>query len=195
MKFLTAFIIFTIVTVSPFVTMNAQPVFGATCETSLTNAQRDVFLSELEGRLITWEGMTKIYIVRDGEFYWLVDEPTFYAYGYSFEEVINVPCGLFQNTVYHGTYKEGSPIEFPYTERLIKFADSPKVYAVIPECDYSHALSPNANGHFCEMTLQHIQNELDAHLFYGDGWNTKIIELNPTIQTLYETIDGYYTGS
>lgn len=125
------------------------------------------------GSIVKCEYETKVYeLVSATEAKWLKNEAVYLALGHDWNEIQTVACNV--DTAFPDEYTI-SAYDFP-TDKLVKFAGRPEVYAVETDC------SPET---YCNDVLTHIANEAAAIAHYGANWPSLIVELP------YYTLDNF----
>lgn len=106
---------------------------------------------------------TRVYeVISEDELGWFKNEAVFLGRGHAWSELRTASCDDYTDYTVT-TY------DFP-TDALVKFVDSPAVYAVETDCSDTSVAT-------CDDVLTHIENETAAALRYGSDWASKIVEL------------------
>ncbi len=119
-----------------------------------------------EGSVVKGQSETLYYFGLDGKMHPFLDLATYHSWYKDFSKVVYVSDAKVRE------YSIGSAVCLRAGTWLLKFAHSPRVYAVEPGC-----------------RLRPLRSETEAFIFYGDTWQKRIVELTGVQRNFYTISD------
>ena len=119
-----------------------------------------------EGSILKGQSERLYYLGFDNKVHPFVDLSVYHSWYKDFSKVVYVSDAKVQE------YSVGAPVCLRAGTWLVKFSNSPRIYAVEPGCQ-----------------LRPLRSETEAFVFYGDTWQKRIIELSEAQRYFYTVSD------